>query len=103
MKEFCQFLAQGRSGDLRCVAGLNFASVGSDRARCRVCALQDLGDAPICPTAEVYTFLKRDATGAFVVGFEMDCALPANAPAKARCDTCPERASTLEFAVKARA
>ncbi len=103
MKEFCQFLAHSRSGDLRCMVGVNFGSVGADRARCQACALQDLGDESLCPNAEVYTFLKRDAAGAFVVRFETDCALPADAPAQARCGTCVERANAAGFGVKARA
>ncbi len=103
MKESCQFLAHGRSGDLRCVAGVNFGSVGSERAQCRVCALQDWGDAPLCPNAEIYTFLKRDETGRSIVRFEMDCALRANAPAQARCDTCAERENAVQLAAKVNA
>jgi hypothetical protein len=100
MKELCQFLARGPSGDLRCTAGVNFVSVGSDRARCRVCELQDLADAPLCPNAEVYTFFQRNAAGALGVVARVYCALPADAPPEGRCQTCPERVGTVGLAVK---
>lgn len=91
MKTFCEFLGKDRSGALRCKVGLNFASVGSERALCRTCPLADLGDTPLCPNADVYTSLQRDSTGAFIVRTTTDCSLPVNAPAEARCTACPER------------
>jgi hypothetical protein len=93
MRDFCQFLKPERFAcGLRCTAGINFASVGQDRATCRVCPLAELGDLPLCPNVEVYTYLKGGASTTARVEVEFACLADAATRAAAQCVLCPERA-----------
>ncbi len=100
MNDFCQFLKPDRSGlELDCTAGVNFSSVGTDRALCRVCPLTDLGGVPLCPNVDVYTFLRNGPDGATVVEVEYACLANADLSTDARCQNCADRPSSS--AVKA--
>jgi len=90
MKTFCHFLEDGSPGQSqRCVAGVNFASVGRSRSLCRVCALSDLGNIPLCPNIQVYTFLSKDSSGDQVIKVEVKCLAGPTLPAEERCQRCP--------------
>jgi hypothetical protein len=98
MKDCCQFLEPESFGHgLRCAAGINFASVGSDREMCSVCPLARLGDLPFCPNVDVYTYLRRSASATVSVEVEFVCLLDAAAPTEARCARCPAQAQAIEF------
>ena len=87
-KTFCQFLKEDSlSPHPICTAGINFASVGPSRALCRVCPLAELGDDPLCPNAEVYTYLSEDSTGAHVIRVEFACWADST---EERCPLCPD-------------
>ena len=93
MRDFCQFLKPKLfANGLRCTAGINFASVGPDRATCRVCPLAELGDLPLCPNVEVYTYLKGGVSTTARVEVESACLADAATRAAAQCALCPERA-----------
>lgn len=90
MKTFCHFLEDDlRGGYPRCTAGVNFASVGPSRALCRVCPLSDLGNVPLCPNVEVYTFLSKDSIGAQVIDAEFECFADPALPAEECSPCCP--------------
>ena len=88
MKDYCQFPKLEQPG-LRCMAGINFASVGPDRALCRVCPLADLGDVALCKHADVCTTLRKDKSGAPLIEVSVWCA-PGNSTTDdaARCARC---------------
>ena len=91
MKDSCQFLEPAVfARELRCAAGVNFASVGPDREVCRVCPLAELGDLPLCLNVDVYTYLKGNSAAA--VEGEFACLTDAATPPEARCARCPDRA-----------
>lgn len=93
MKGSCQFLEPAVfDRELRCAAGVNFASVGPQREVCRVCPLAELGDLPLCPNVDVYTYLKGNSATAVEVKVEFACLADAATPAEARCARCPDRA-----------
>ena len=74
MKDFCRFLELDTSiHQLRCVAGINFVSVGQNRELCRVCPLAELGDIPLCPNADVYIYLRRGAAETAEVEVKFAC------------------------------
>ncbi len=88
MIEDCPFFEIGESSeDLRCAAGVNFASVGPRRSRCLVCKLDDLGDSFLCPNIDIYTFHEHSENG-WVVRARIDC-LADNIPVEMRCLQCP--------------
>lgn len=92
MADFCQYLKPERFGyGLRCAAGVNFASVGQDRAVCRVCPLAQLGNVPLCPNLEVYTYLQGGFSNTTRVDVECACLTDATTRAAAQCVQCPER------------
>jgi len=63
MKNDCQFLRPGRfSREPRCTIGINFASAGPDRERCRLCPLAELDYLPLCPSVDVYARLTGGAS-----------------------------------------
>jgi hypothetical protein len=89
LKDFCLFLEDDpfMEGKM-CSAGVNFANVGPDRAICRLCKLSNLGDVPLCPNVEVYTYYCNSTEGAFV---EVDFYCQANdLQPQARCQSCPD-------------
>ncbi len=91
MKDFCHFLDAGQpGGNKRCTAGINFSSVGPERALCRLCPLADLGPALLCPNVEVYTYLRNPPSG-MTIEAEFRCLAEADMPLPARCDQCPDR------------
>ena len=88
MKALCQFLHDdSRSPHPICTSGINFASVGPSCAFCRVCPLADLGDVPLCPNAEVYTYLSEASTGTRVIRAEFACWAD---PPEEHCQHCPD-------------
>ena len=90
MNDFCHFLENdNHSRMLRCGAGVNFVSVGPARERCRSCPLSNLGDIPLCPHIEVYTFLSNDSSCAQMVVAEYECFADTSLPAEERCHHCP--------------
>lgn len=93
MRDSCQFLKSDQfRHELRCSAGVNFAFVGSDRAVCRVCPLAELGHLPLCPNADVYTFLTGSLSGTARVEVTFACLADAVVRATAQCAQCPEQA-----------
>ena len=92
MKDYCRYLrVDFRREDKFCTAGVNFTSVGPDRAGCRVCPLSDLGELPLCPNVKIYTYLRAGPSGVTEVGVKFDCLAGTEMPAEARCDHCPEK------------
>jgi len=90
MKTFCHFLEDGSPGQSqRCGAGVNFVSVGPSRSLCRTCAWSDMGNIPLCPNLEVYTFLSKDSSGDQVIKVEFECFADDTLPAEERCQHCP--------------
>ena len=91
MKDFCPFLDERCPDRGKCCdAGVNFASVGEDRALCRVCPLAEMDEQSLCPNAEVYTFLKHNASSV-TIHVEFFCMEEMNLPAEKRCRNCPDR------------
>jgi len=92
MRDFCQFLKPERFPcEPRCTAGINFASVGPGRARCRVCPLAEQDDLPLCPYLAVYTRLKGDVSTTARIEVEFACLADAATLPAAQCALCPER------------
>ena len=90
MNDFCHFLENDLHGRmLRCGVGVNFASVGPARERCKSCSLSNLGNVPLCPHIEVYTFLSKDSPGSQVVVVEYECFADPSLPSEERCQNCP--------------
>jgi len=90
MKDFCLFLDERYPYRGKCCdAGVNFASVGEDRALCRVCPLAEMEEQPLCPNAEVYTFLEHNASSV-TIQVEFFCMEEMNLPAEKRCQNCPD-------------
>jgi len=95
MKGYCRFLKVTHHTQANsCATGLNFASVGSERALCLICPLADLGEASLCPNAEVYTVL-RNSSGRALMEVEFACLAYTLLP-EARCQGCPERSRSPE-------
>jgi len=91
MKDHCQFLKpESPVRILRCTAGINFAIVGPNRERCRVCPLADLGDLPLCPNADVYAYLTGNISMARVE-IEFACLADVATRAATHCALCPAR------------
>jgi hypothetical protein len=89
MKSTCCYLKPSRlKGVMLCKAAVNFASVGAGRELCRKCDLANLDDLPLCPNAEVYTFLRKSAGGE-VVELEFACVAKKLHPEE-RCQGCPD-------------
>ena len=94
MNDFCPFLEDEHLMEVkRCTAGVNFASVGPNRALCRLCRLSDLSTLPLCPNVEVYTYVHNSPEGGFM-DIEFDC-LADDLPAEARCQSCPDHFGQL--------
>ncbi len=91
MKASCRFLGKDYAGGARCEIGVNFASLGTDRALCYTCPLSESGGVSQCQNADVYAFLERDSAGVYCIGASWDCSLPLNAPMQPRCRTCSKR------------
>ncbi len=90
MNDFCPFLEDEHLLEgKRCTAGVNFASVGPNRALCRLCQLSDLGTLPLCPNVEVFTFIRNSPEGIFIEA-EFDC-LANDLQPEERCQSCPDR------------
>jgi hypothetical protein len=90
MNDFCRFLENDlHSQMLRCGAGVNFSSVGTSRELCQTCSLSNLGNVPLCPHIEVYTFLSKDSTGAWLIQAEFECFADPSLPSEERCQNCP--------------
>jgi hypothetical protein len=90
MNDFCRFLENDlHSRMLRCGAGVNFASVGTSRELCKTCSLSNLGNGPLCPHLEMYTFLSKDSSGGHIVVAEYECFADPSLPAEERCHHCP--------------
>ena len=67
MKDSCSFLRlRGPAGDKCCAAGVNFFSVRSDRALCRICQPSDLGEAPVCMNPGICAFVVQSGSGVAV-------------------------------------
>ncbi len=90
MNDFCPFLEDDplMEGKL-CTAGVNFANVGTDRERCRLCPLSNPVNTPLCPNVEVFTFIRNSPEGIFIEA-EFDC-LANDLPMEERCQSCPDR------------
>jgi len=89
VKNHCEFLKLEQHGP-RCMAGVNFAAVGPDRALCRVCSMADLGDVLKCEHLDVYTWQRTDEAGAPQIESGVRCALGDRASDdQARCERCP--------------
>lgn len=87
----CPLFKSDRNGPV-CVGGVNFFSVGEERALCHHCelpAIGRIGELLSCKHLEVYTYLTHEDHHPVVRAiFECDV-LPTNAPAKKRCAACP--------------
>ena len=94
MKEFCQFIKLQLATAPCCTAGVNFGSVGSDRALCRLCPLADLGQIPLCPYVDVHTWLRNGPSGATIEA-ELVCRADAEALSQLRCQGCAARPSLV--------
>ena len=88
MKDSCQFLHRRSTGDLVCLAGINFYSVGQDREMCRVCPLADFGDIPMCENLDVYVYQRR-CDNNLAIYIEAECSLHNDEHSAKRCPHCP--------------
>lgn len=91
----CSFLESNRRKRwlprYTCAAGVNFYSVGPERALCHTCPIADWGQALTCEHLEVYTFLQANGHRELSVQAEMECRQPGNSLSnEARCTICPE-------------
>ena len=99
MKDFCHFLDLEPSGMApRCESGVNFASVGFHRERCCICPLADLGEKPLCPNVDVYTFLDVQRAGNDRIEVQFDCAGDHTPKSDERCPNCPDTLETTSRA-----
>lgn len=93
----CPLFKLGKNGPV-CLGGVNFFSVGEDRALCRQCELlemEGLGALLSCKHLEVYTHLTyHDQQPSVRPIFE--CRLPTTAPAEQRCAACPVLVSSSQ-------
>ena len=90
MNEFCPFLKDDpRIEDKSCAAGVNFVSVGPNRALCQACPLSNLSYLPLCPNTEVYTYIRNSPEG-LLIDVDFYC-LADDIQSEERCQGCPDR------------
>lgn len=93
----CPLFKSGRNG-LVCVGGVNFFSVGEERALCRHCELlkmEGIGALLSCKHLEVYTHLTYHDQQPLVRPI-FECDLRTGVPTEQRCATCPANVSATQ-------